>query len=148
MTTTSTRTTQANQSAGNRDTGSSASGTAPIGLALLGVMTVAAAFVALVVAGIAAGDVFSPSGDAASDQGVWMATQAWATPLALTGLAVIFAGAIPLALRNVRSSISFRRDSMANGLPRILHGKHTHTTNTASTRTTNTVTTNSKENVR
>jgi hypothetical protein len=133
-----TTTTQDNHTAGNRDTGSSASGTAPIGLALLGVMTVAAAFVALVVAGIAAGDVFSPSGDAASDQGVWMATQAWATPLALTGLAVIFAGAIPLALRNVRSSISFRRDSMASGIPRILHNTHT----------TNTHTTDSKENVR
>jgi hypothetical protein len=135
-------TSQANHTAGDRDTGSSGSsgrsgsGSAPIGLALLGVMTVTVAFVALIVAGIAAGDIFSTSGGTASDQGVWMATQAWATPLALTGLAVIFAGAIPLALRNVRSSISFRRDSMASGLPQILH-----------TATTNSVTT-TKENVR
>ena len=129
-------TSQANHTAGNRDTGSSVSGSAPIGLALLGAMTATIAFVALIVAGIAAGDIFSPSGGTASDQGVWMATQAWATPLALTGLAVIFAGAISLALRNVRSSISYRRDSMANGLPQILH-----------TATTNSVTT-TKENVR
>lgn len=114
-------TSQTNHAAGNRDTGTSVTGTTPIGLALFGVMAVAAAFVALIVAGIAAGDVFSPSGGTASDQGVWMATQAWATPLALTGLAVIFAGSVPLALRNVRSSISFRRDSMASGLPQILH---------------------------
>ena len=123
-------TSQANHTAGNRDTGSSVSGSAPIGLALLGVMTVTVAFVALIVAGIAAGDIFSPSGGTASDQGVWMATQAWATPLALTGLAVIFAGAIALALRNVRSSISFRRDSMASGIPQILH---TPTTNSDTT---------------
>lgn len=129
-------TSQANHTAGDRDTGSSASGSAPIGIALLGVMTVTVAFVALIVAGIAAGDIFSPSGGTASDQGVWMATQAWATPLALTGLAVIFAGSIPLALRNVRSSISYRRDSMASGLPQILH-----------TATTDSVTT-TKENVR
>jgi len=138
-------TSQDNHTAGNRDTGRSGSGSAPIGLALLGVMTVTAAFVALIVAGIAAGDIFTPSGGTASDQGVWMATQAWATPLALTGLAVIFAGAIPLALRNVRSSISFRRDSMASGLPHILHTKHTANTIHAQT---NTATTNSKENVR
>lgn len=142
MTTTTTTTTQADHTTGNRDTGSAVSGATPIGLALLGVMTVAVAFVALIVAGIAAGDVFSPSGGAASDQGVWMATQAWATPLALTGLAVIFAGSIPLALRNVRSSISFRRDSMASGIPQVLHSKHTTTLNTT------TVNTNVKETLR
>ncbi len=136
-----TTTSQANHTAGNRDTGSSVSGSAPIGIALLGMMTVTVAFVALIVAGIAAGDIFSPSGGTASDRGVWMATQAWATPLALTGLAVIFAGAIPLALRNVRSSISYRRDSMASGLPHILH--HTHTTTLVDT-----VGATNKENVR
>lgn len=123
-----TTTTQTDHHAGNRDTGSSVSDATPIGVALVGVMTVAAAFIALIVAGVAAGDVFSPSGGAASDQGVWMATQAWATPLALTGLAVLFAGAIPLALRNIRSTISFRRDSMASGIPKILHSRRTTTT--------------------
>lgn len=138
-----TTTSPADHTAGRRDTGRATSGSTTIGLALVGVMTVAAAFVALIVAGLAAGDVFSPSGGAASDQGVWMATQAWATPLALTGLAVLFAGAIPLALRNVRSSISFRRDSMASGIPTILHNRHTTTTTT-----TNHVDTTTKENVR
>ena len=138
----------AHSTVGNRDTGNSVSGATPIGLALLGVMTVAAAFVALIVAGVAAGDVFSPSGGAASDQGVWMATQAWATPLALTGLAVIFAGAVPLALRNVRSSISFRRDSMATGLPKILNSTNTAQTNTDHTNTAHTHTSHTKENVR
>lgn len=83
-------------------------------------MIVTAAIVALIVAGIAAADLFSPSSGAASDRGVWMATQAWATPLALTGLALLLAGAVPIALRNIRLSISFRRDSMVHNLPTIL----------------------------
>jgi hypothetical protein len=83
-------------------------------------MVVTAAFVALIVAGLAAADLFGTAGGEASDRGVWMATQAWATPLALTGLAVLFAGAVPLALSNIRSSISTRRDSMVSGLPIIL----------------------------
>lgn len=122
-------TSPADHTARHRDTGSSVSGATPIVLAELGVITVAAAFVALIAAGIAAGEVFSTS-VGASDRGIWMATQAWATPLALTGLAAIFAGAIPLALRNVRSTISFRRDAMAEGLPKILHTPHTTTNNT------------------
>jgi hypothetical protein len=101
-----------------RATGAASIG--PIVIAASGVMIVTAAFVALIVAGIAAADLFSPSSGAASDRGVWMATQAWATPLALTGLALLLAGAVPIALRNIRLSISFRRDSMVHNLPTIL----------------------------
>lgn len=124
-----------------RDTGSASSGAGPIGIAVLGVMIVTAALVAVIIAGTAAAELFSASGGDVSDRGVWMATQAWATPLALTGLAVLFAGAIPVALRNIRSAISFRRDSMVSGLPVILATTGTNSSN-------NHVNTLNKENVR
>ncbi|MDZ7733145.1 MAG: hypothetical protein U5R31_08515 [Acidimicrobiia bacterium] len=96
-------------------------------LAVLGVglMATMAAFVALIVAGIAAADLFpatSGTANAATDRGVWMATQAWANPLAITGVAVLFGLAIPLALRNVRSAIDHRRDAMVTALPTLMNG--------------------------
>jgi hypothetical protein len=139
--------TTANHTTSTRDTGTGSPGAGPIGIAVLGVMIVAAAFVALIVAGTAAADLFSPAGVDVSDRGVWMATQAWATPLALTGLAVLFAGAVPVALRNIRSAISFRRDSMVNGLPVILAVTGTDNRNTFNSNTFNSNTFN-KENVR
>lgn len=133
----------------NRPT--STPGAGSIGIAVLGVMIVSAAFVALIVAGTAAADLFSPAGGDVSDRGVWMATQAWSTPLALTGLAVLFAGAVPVALHSIRSAISFRRDSMVSGLPVILANRNSNnnptTLNTLNTNTLNTNTLN-KENVR
>lgn len=115
-----TTTTHTNRTSSRSDTGSTTRQAGPIGTAVLGTMVVTAAFVALIVAGLAAADLYGTAGGDASDRGVWMATQAWATPLALTGLAVLFAGAVPLALSNIRSSISTRRDSMVSGLPIIL----------------------------
>ena len=85
------------------------------------VMVTLAAFVALVVAGVAAADVFSGSGSA-SDQGVWTATKAWATPLAVASVGVIFGVAIPLALHNVRSAIDRRRNAMVAALPTLIQG--------------------------
>lgn len=93
-----------------------------LGVALMATM---AAFAALVVAGIAAADLFPATGgtaEAAADRGVWMATQAWANPLAITGVAVLFGLAIPLALRNVRSAIDHRRDAMVTALPTLMNG--------------------------
>jgi hypothetical protein len=80
-----------------------------------------ATFVALIIAGIAAGDLFS-GGGSASDQGVWAATRAWATPLAVGSVGVIFGVAIPLALHNVRSAIDHRRNAMVTGLPTLIQG--------------------------
>jgi len=133
--------TNANHPTSTPGTGSAAAVAGSIGIAVLGVMIVSAAFVALIVAGTAAADVFSPAGGDVSDRGVWMATQAWATPLALTGLAVLFAGAVPVALRSVRSAISFRRDSMASGLPVILTNRNriSNTLNTLNTLNTENV---------
>lgn len=122
--------TTANHTTSTRDTGTGSPGAGPTGIAVLGVMIVTAAFVALIVAGTAAADLFSPSGGDVSDRGVWMATQAWATPLALTGLAVLFAAAVPIALRNIRTAISFRRDAMVNGLPVILATTGANNSNT------------------
>jgi hypothetical protein len=51
-----------------------------------------------------------------------MATQAWANPVGLVGLAVLFAGAIPYALTNIRSAIGQRRDAMVAGLPALIKG--------------------------
>ena len=90
----------------------------PLAVTALGVMTVMAGFVALIVAGINAGDFFG--GGTAADQGVWQATVAWATPLALLGMATLFGGAVILALNNIFGHIRYRRDSMANGIPQIL----------------------------
>lgn len=83
-------------------------------------MVTMAAFVALIVAGAAA-DVFSGTGSA-SDQGVWMATKAWATPLAVASVGLIFGVAIPLALQNVRSAIDHRRRAMVAALPTLIRG--------------------------
>lgn len=94
-------------------------------LALLGVglMATMVAFIALVVAGVAAADLFPATGgaaEAAADRGVWMATQAWANPLGITGVAALFGLAIPLALRNVRSAVDHRRDAMVSALPTLI----------------------------
>jgi hypothetical protein len=100
---------------------------APLGAAAFGVMVTLAAFVALVVAGVAAADLFPATGsaaEAASDRGVWMATQAWANPVGLAGLAVLFAVAVPYALFNIRSAIGQRRDAMVTGLPSLIKGNH------------------------
>ncbi len=129
--------TTANHTTSTRDTGTGSPGAGPTGIAVLGVMIVTAAFVALIVAGTAAADLFSPSGGDVSDRGVWMATQAWATPLALTGLAVLFAAAVPIALRNIRTAISFRRDAMVNGLPVILATTGANNSNTFNSNTVN-----------
>lgn len=95
----------------------------PLAIGLLGVMVTAATLVALIVAGLAAADLFpatSGPADALRDRGVWSATQAWANPLGIVGLAVVFAGAVPYALDNIRKTISYRRDAMASALPVIL----------------------------
>ena len=91
----------------------------------VGLMATMAAFAALVVAGLAAADLFPDTGgttEAAADRGVWMATQAWAGPLGIAGVAVLFGLAIPLALRNVRSAIDHRRDAMVTALPTLMNG--------------------------
>jgi len=90
----------------------------PLAVTAVGVMTVMAAFVALIVAGINAGDFFG--GGTAADQGVWQATLAWANPLGIVGLAILFGGSVILALNNIFGHIRYRRDSMANGIPKIL----------------------------
>lgn len=98
---------------------------APLVAAGFGVMATMAAFVALVIAGAAAADLFPATGsaaEAASDRGVWMATRAWANPVGLAGLAVLFAVAIPYALSNIRSAIGQRRDAMVTGLPVLIKG--------------------------
>ncbi len=95
----------------------------PIGVGLIGVMITAAAFVALIVAGLAAADLFpaaSGPANALRDRGVWSATRAWANPLGIVGLAVLFAGAVPYALSNIRKAISYRRDALALALPMVL----------------------------
>ncbi len=91
----------------------------------VGLMVTMAAFIALIVAAIAAADVFPATGgatEAVADRGVWMATQAWAGPLGIAGVAVLFGLAIPLALRNVRSAIDHRRDAMVTALPTLMNG--------------------------
>lgn len=97
----------------------------PLVAAGVGVMVTMVALVALVVAGITAADLFPATGsaaEAASDRGVWMATQAWANPVGLVGLAVLFAVAIPYALSNIRSAIGQRRDAMVTALPALIKG--------------------------
>ncbi len=90
----------------------------PLAVTAVGVMTVMAASIALIVAGINAGDFFG--GGTITDQGVWKATVAWANPLAIFGLAILFGGAVILALNSIFGHIRYRRDSMANGIPVIL----------------------------
>ena len=79
----------------------------------------------IVVAGIAAADLFPATGsaaDTAADRGVWMASQAWANPVGLVGLALLFAVAVPYALSNIRSAIGQRRDAMVSALPALIKG--------------------------
>lgn len=98
---------------------------APLIALAIGTMATMAALVALIIAGIAGADLFPATGtasQAAADRGVWAATQAWANPLALTGLGVIFGVAIPLALHNVRSAIDHRRSAMVTALPALIQG--------------------------
>ncbi len=97
---------------------SDSSALVPLAVTAVGVMTVMAAFIALIVAGINAGDFFG--GGTAADQGVWMATVAWANPLGLVGMAILFGGSVIIALNNIFGHIRYRRDSMANGIPKIL----------------------------
>lgn len=95
----------------------------PLAVGAIGVMITAAAFVALIIAGVAAGELFpttSSSAQALQDRGVWMATQTWANPLGIVGLAVLFAGAVPFALANIKNTISYRRDAMTQALPTII----------------------------
>lgn len=97
----------------------------PLVAAGLGAMVTVAALVALIVAGVAAADLFPATGSAAaaaSDRGVWVATQAWANPVGLAGLAVLFAVAVPYALFNIRSAIGQRRDAMVTSLPALTRG--------------------------
>ncbi len=90
----------------------------PLAVTAVGAMTVMAAFVALIIAGINAGDFFG--GGTIADQGVWKATVAWANPLALVGIATLFGGGVILALTNIFGHIRYRRDAMATGIPVIL----------------------------
>jgi hypothetical protein len=99
----------------------------PIALTAVGVMITMGAFVALVVAGVTAAGLFPASGtaaDAAADRGVWMATQAWANPVGLAGLAVLFAAAIPTALHRIRDAIDDRSDAMVHALPALITGEN------------------------
>lgn len=98
---------------------------APLAALAVGAMATMAAFVALIIAGVAAAGLFpstSTAAQAATDRGVWMSVQAWANPLALSGLGVIFGLAIPLALNNVRTAIADRRDAMVTHLPQLIQG--------------------------
>lgn len=90
----------------------------PLAVTAVGLMTVMAAFIALIVAGVNAGDFFG--GGTIADQGVWKATVAWANPLAILGMAILFGGAVILALVNIFGHIRYRRDSMSAGIPVIL----------------------------
>lgn len=95
----------------------------PLTVGAIGVMITAVTFIGLIVAGVAAADLFpATSGptDALRDRGIWSATQAWANPLGIVGLAVLFAGAVPYALINIRNTITYRRDVMTNTLLVIL----------------------------
>ncbi len=95
----------------------------PLAVGLVGAMVTGAAFIALIIAGLAAADLFpatSSAADAMRDQGVWSATRAWANPLGIVGLAVLFAAAVLYALNNIRTTISYRRDAMVSALPVIL----------------------------
>lgn len=88
----------------------------------LGAMTVMAAAAALIVAGVHVADVFTPgaaTAEVARDRGIGAATAMWATPLALAGIATIFAG-IAFALARIRQSIQGRRDTLVVALPRVL----------------------------
>lgn len=99
--------------------------TTPLVVTAVALMATMAAFIALIVAGLAAADLFPVAGDAAdaaADQGVWTSTQAWANPLGILGLGVLFGAAIPLALRNVRSAIDYRRTAMVAALPALIKG--------------------------
>ena len=62
----------------------------------------------------------SSRAEALRDQGVWSATRSWANPLGIGGLAVLFAGSVPYALYNIRTTITYRRDVMASALPLLL----------------------------
>ncbi len=95
----------------------------PLGIGLLGVMVTAAAFVALIIAGLAAADLFpatSGPADALTDRGIWSATRAWANPLGLAGLAILFAGAVPYALGNIQKAIGHRSNAMTTSLPTLI----------------------------
>lgn len=97
----------------------------PLAVTAGGVMTVMVAFAALVVAGVAAAGLFPATDgatEAARDRGVWMATQAWANPVGLASLGVLFGVAIPLAVRNVRQAIDYRRSAMVAALPHLVKG--------------------------
>lgn len=97
-------------------------GAGPLAVGLVGVMVTVVAFIALIVAGVAAADLFpatSGPAEALRDRGVWTATQAWAAPLGLVGLAVLFAGAVPFALSNIRKAIGYRAAAMTTSLPII-----------------------------
>jgi hypothetical protein len=99
----------------------------PIALAAVGVMITMVALGALVAAGVTAAGLFPASGtaaDVAADRGVWMATQAWANPLGLVGLALLFAAAIPTALHRIRDAIDDRRDAMVHALPTLITGEN------------------------
>lgn len=95
----------------------------PLAVTATSVMATMVAFIALIVAGIAATGLFPATGgaaEAAQDRGVWMATQAWGNPLGLAALGVIFGVAIPLALSNVRQAIDHRRTAMVAALPTLI----------------------------
>lgn len=97
----------------------------PLVAAGVGVMVTMVALVALVVSAAAAADLFPAAGsaaEAASDRGVWMATQAWASSVGLAGVAVLLAVAVPFALSSIRSAIGQRRDAMVTALPALIKG--------------------------
>ena len=91
-----------------------------------GLMTVMAAVVAFVVAGVYTADTFGVGlsrAELARHHGVAASTAAWALPLALAGIATLFAG-IAAALVRVRIDIRGRRDALVVALPRVLHTTH------------------------
>jgi len=98
-------------------------GAATAGLALVGAATVVVSFVAMFVAGLAVGDSFVPGADAvdrARDTGVFRAVSAWARPLALTGIALVFSGVFVALVAIRKTYLPGRRDALTHILPTVL----------------------------
>jgi len=92
----------------------------------LGLMLVMVAGFAFIVAGVFSADTFGGGmapNQLARHHGVVASVGAWAMPLALSGIAMLFS-AIAVALTRVGISIRGRRDALVHALPRVLQSTH------------------------